>query len=121
MAAGTTNGTDSGLSLPNAPARVYAIGFGDLFDATLAPSATFRPTALQFLADIAAAGGTGPSGATTLPSYQIITGPYEESQAVWASTPLAPPGTPMAAPTPIFTKLDPSVVEEEIRRLEDGA
>jgi methionyl-tRNA synthetase len=52
--------------------------------------------------------------------YPIITGPYEQSLAVWASTPLAPPGTPMAAPTPIFTKLDPSVVEEEIRRLEDG-
>jgi hypothetical protein len=74
----STNGTglDSGLSLPNAPARVYPIAFGDLFDTTLAPSATFRPTALQFLADIAAAGGTGTSGATTLPSYQIITGSY---------------------------------------------
>jgi methionyl-tRNA synthetase len=52
--------------------------------------------------------------------YPIITGPYSEGQAVWASTPLARPGTPLAPPTPVFTKLDESVVEEEIRRLEEG-
>jgi methionyl-tRNA synthetase len=52
--------------------------------------------------------------------YPIITGPYEQSQAVWTSTPLPAPGTPLAPPKPIFTKLDPSIVEEEIRRLEDG-
>jgi methionyl-tRNA synthetase len=52
--------------------------------------------------------------------YPIITGPYDQGQAVWASTPLAAPGTPLAPPTPIFTKLDPSIVEEELRRLEDG-
>src|SRR5919107_277439 len=52
--------------------------------------------------------------------YPIITGPYDQGQAVWASTPLAAPGTPLAAPTPIFTKLDPSVVDEELRRLEEG-
>ncbi|VTT97243.1 Uncharacterized protein OS=Singulisphaera acidiphila (strain ATCC BAA-1392 / DSM 18658 / VKM B-2454 / MOB10) GN=Sinac_7493 PE=4 SV=1: Tad [Gemmataceae bacterium] len=81
---------DSGLSLPNAPCRVYPIGFGDLFDQGLAPDATFRPTALQFLADVAAAGGTGPGtptvpargtgllgAATTVPESQIITGTYE--------------------------------------------
>jgi methionyl-tRNA synthetase len=52
--------------------------------------------------------------------YPIITGPYDQGQAVWASTPLPAPGTPLAAPTPIFTKLDPSVVDEELRRLEEG-
>jgi len=52
--------------------------------------------------------------------YPIITGPYDQGQAVWASTPLAAPGTPLAAPKPIFTKLDESVVEEELRRLEEG-
>ena len=52
--------------------------------------------------------------------YPIITGPYDEGQAGWASTPLAPSGTPLAPPTPIFTKLDPSIVDEEIRRLEEG-
>lgn len=52
--------------------------------------------------------------------YPIITGPYGEGQAVWASTPLAAPGTPLAPPKPVFTKLDPSVVDEELARLEEG-
>jgi methionyl-tRNA synthetase len=52
--------------------------------------------------------------------YPIITGPYDQGQAVWASTPLAAPGTPLAAPKPIFTKLDESVVADELRRLEEG-
>jgi hypothetical protein len=74
----TTSGTgaNSGLSLPNAPARVYPIAFGDMFDPNIAPNATFAPTALQFLANCAYYGNTGPSGATTLPSTQIITGTY---------------------------------------------
>ncbi|RBY89613.1 methionine--tRNA ligase [Blastococcus sp. TF02A-30] len=53
--------------------------------------------------------------------YPIITGPYDQGQAVWGSTPLAAPGTPLAPPTPIFTKLDESVVEEELARLEEKA
>jgi hypothetical protein len=69
-------GADSGLSLPNSPALVYPIAFGDLFDPVLSPSATFRPTALQFLANCAFYGGTGPAGATTLPGTQIISGTY---------------------------------------------
>jgi methionyl-tRNA synthetase len=52
--------------------------------------------------------------------YPIITGPYGEQQAGWASTPLPPPGTPLAPPTPLFRKLDDSIVEEELRRLEEG-
>jgi methionyl-tRNA synthetase len=52
--------------------------------------------------------------------YPVITGSYGEGQAVWASTPLAPAGTPLAPPKPVFTKLDPSIVEEELRRLEGG-
>jgi len=75
---GKTSSLDSGLSLPNAPARVYPIGFGDIFDPVLSPSATFRPTAKQFLANIAYWGNTGPNGATTLPDLQIITGPYDQ-------------------------------------------
>ncbi|MGY1751810.1 methionine--tRNA ligase [Blastococcus sp. SYSU D01042] len=53
--------------------------------------------------------------------YPIITGPYDRGQAVWGSTPLAAPGTPLAAPTPIFTKLDESIVAEELARLEEKA
>ncbi|MDP9391985.1 MAG: methionine--tRNA ligase [Actinomycetota bacterium] len=52
--------------------------------------------------------------------YPIITGRYDEGQAGWGSTPLPPSGTPLAPPTPIFTKLDESMVAEELARLEDG-
>ncbi|WP_448614203.1 methionine--tRNA ligase [Modestobacter sp. URMC 112] len=52
--------------------------------------------------------------------YPVITGPYEQAQAVWGSTPLAAPGTPLAPPKPVFTKLDPSVVDEELARLAEG-
>ncbi len=69
----TTVGPDSGLSLPNAPARVYPIAFGDLFDEVLSPDATFRPTALNFLVQCGTLGGTG-----GLPTEQIITGPYQQ-------------------------------------------
>jgi hypothetical protein len=65
------------LSLPNAPALVYPIAFGDLFDTNIAPNATFRPTALQFLANVAAAGNTGSSTATSPAAGQIITGDYQ--------------------------------------------
>jgi hypothetical protein len=73
----TTTGGDSGLSLGNAPARVYPIAFGDLFDTTLAPAATFRPTAHQFLSAVGVAGGTLPGGTTTLPNSLVITGSYQ--------------------------------------------
>jgi methionyl-tRNA synthetase len=52
--------------------------------------------------------------------YPIITGSYDDGQAGWGSTPLPPSGTPLAPPTPIFTKLDPSIVDEELGRLEGG-
>jgi methionyl-tRNA synthetase len=52
--------------------------------------------------------------------YPIITGSYGEGQAVWASTPLPPPGTPLAPPKPVFTKLDPSIVDEELARLTEA-
>jgi hypothetical protein len=70
------SGANSGLSLPNAPALVFPVAFGDLFDPTLSPNATIASTALQFLANCAYYGGTGPANATTLPSTQIITGTY---------------------------------------------
>ena len=38
----------------------------------------------------------------------------------WGSRPLVP-GTPVAPPTPVFRKLDDSVVEEELARLEERA
>jgi methionyl-tRNA synthetase len=49
------------------------------------------------------------------PSYPVITGTYDGA-ARWASVPLTA-GTPLAAPKPLFTKLDTSVVDEELARL----
>jgi methionyl-tRNA synthetase len=51
--------------------------------------------------------------------YPILTGEYSE-QAPWQSRPLDV-GTPLQPPRPIFTKLDSSVVDEELRRLEGEA
>ncbi|MET7277237.1 methionine--tRNA ligase [Kribbella sp. NPDC005582] len=49
------------------------------------------------------------------PAYPIITGDYA-GQPRWGSVPIVP-GTPVAPPTPIFTKLGPEVVDEELARL----
>ncbi len=46
--------------------------------------------------------------------YPVITGDYRDVPA-WASTRLVP-GTTVAKPTPVFTKLDDSIVEEELAR-----
>jgi methionyl-tRNA synthetase len=51
------------------------------------------------------------------PHYPVITGNYQTA-ARWESQPLRP-GTPLSAPTPLFAKLDTSVVEEELIRLEN--
>jgi methionyl-tRNA synthetase len=50
------------------------------------------------------------------PSYPVITGTYDSSFR-WESRPIAP-GTPLAVPTPLFKKLDQSVVDEELARLQ---
>jgi methionyl-tRNA synthetase len=50
------------------------------------------------------------------PSYPVITGSYDGA-ARWASVPL-PAGAPLAPPTPLFTKLDTSVIDAELARLE---
>jgi methionyl-tRNA synthetase len=50
------------------------------------------------------------------PSYPVITGDYATA-ARWEHRPLRP-GTPLAPPAPLFTKLDASIVDEELRRLE---
>ena len=50
------------------------------------------------------------------PSYPVITGQYDGA-ARWASRPIAP-GTPLATPAPLFAKLDKSVADEEVARLQ---
>jgi methionyl-tRNA synthetase len=52
------------------------------------------------------------------PGYPIITGDYRGVPA-WRRRPLVP-GTPVDKPTPVFTKLDVAVVDEELERLAEG-
>ncbi|RJS45099.1 methionine--tRNA ligase [Nocardioides cavernaquae] len=49
------------------------------------------------------------------PGYPIISGDYSGVRA-WGRAPIVV-GTPVAKPTPVFTKLDPSVIEDELARL----
>ena len=53
------------------------------------------------------------------PSYPVLTGDYASAQAVWESRPITP-GVTIGEPVPLFTKLDPSVVDEELARLEQA-
>ena len=53
------------------------------------------------------------------PSYPTLTGDYSDFPR-WESVPVVP-GTPVAKPVPVFTKLDPSVVDDELARLSGGA
>ncbi|WP_088312920.1 methionine--tRNA ligase [Kineosporia sp. R_H_3] len=56
------------------------------------------------------------------PGYPVLMGDYTrgETLAEWKPVPIVP-GTPVPAPVPVFTKLDDSVVAEEIARLEEKA
>ncbi|WP_211116420.1 methionine--tRNA ligase [Glycomyces buryatensis] len=54
-------------------------------------------------------------GGATDGVYPILTGDYSNVPK-WESVPVTA-GTPLEKPTPIFTKLEPSIVEEEIERL----
>ncbi|MFV2108228.1 MULTISPECIES: methionine--tRNA ligase [unclassified Micromonospora] len=49
------------------------------------------------------------------PAYPILTGDYRDG-ARWESTPVEV-GRPLAAPKPVFRKLDESIVDEELARL----
>ncbi|MEP7091102.1 MAG: methionine--tRNA ligase, partial [Nocardioidaceae bacterium] len=51
------------------------------------------------------------------PGYPVITGDYTGTPA-WSRRHVTA-GTPVAAPTPVFTKLDPSVVDDELARLQE--
>jgi methionyl-tRNA synthetase len=52
------------------------------------------------------------------PSYPVLMGDYN-TKAVWESQPITP-GVVIGEPVPLFTKLDPSVIEEELARLDPG-
>jgi methionyl-tRNA synthetase len=53
------------------------------------------------------------------PRYPVLMGSYDTG-ARWESEPIVP-GTLIQPPVPVFTKLDPSIVEEELERLERAA
>src|SRR5579875_1419074 len=53
------------------------------------------------------------------PSYSVLTGDYDTG-ARWESVPIEV-GRAIAPPTPLFAKLDPSVVDDELRRLDPDA
>ncbi len=50
------------------------------------------------------------------PGYPVLTGDYTSMRGTWHRVPVVP-GTPVPTPTPVFTKLDDSVVESELARL----
>jgi methionyl-tRNA synthetase len=52
--------------------------------------------------------------------YTVLQGDYATAAARWRSTPIVP-GTRLEAPIPVFTKLDDSIVAEELARLESGS
>ncbi|MDN4483615.1 methionine--tRNA ligase [Demequina lignilytica] len=50
--------------------------------------------------------------------YPIITGDYTAVKGTWARRPLVA-GTPVPAPSPVFTKLDDEIVAAELERMAD--
>jgi methionyl-tRNA synthetase len=49
-------------------------------------------------------------------AYGVLTGEYDEAAARWESRPVVA-GTRIETPQPVFKKLDPSIVDEELARL----
>ncbi|MEP6599854.1 MAG: methionine--tRNA ligase [Actinomycetota bacterium] len=66
--------------------------------------------------EIAAEAAPNSAGAVASTSYSVLTGDYGNG-ARWQSVPIEI-GRPIAPPSPVFTKLDPSIVDEELSRLE---
>jgi len=54
------------------------------------------------------------------PGYPVLMLDDDRGESRWGSTAVVP-GTPVAPPTPVFAKLDPSIVDEELARLEQRA
>ncbi|HEX6338536.1 MAG TPA: methionine--tRNA ligase [Jiangellaceae bacterium] len=54
------------------------------------------------------------------PGYPVLMLDHDRGAGSWQHTPVVP-GTPVEPPKPVFTKLDPSVADEELARLEARA
>jgi methionyl-tRNA synthetase len=48
-------------------------------------------------------------------AHEVLTGEYGEWSGSWAHSEL-PPGQPLREPRPLFRKLDPSIVDDELGR-----
>ncbi|GMA35047.1 hypothetical protein GCM10025876_12510 [Demequina litorisediminis] len=48
--------------------------------------------------------------------YPVIQGDYSAAQGIWGRRDVVP-GTPVAQPSPIFVKLDDTIVEDEPQRM----
>jgi methionyl-tRNA synthetase len=51
-------------------------------------------------------------------THDVLTGQYAATAGLWAPPPL-PPGQKLREPRPLFKKLDDSIVDEELRRMEE--
>ncbi len=74
-------------------------------DAVLGGDGTLQP--MPELLEVEGLDGDAP--------YPVITGDYSRARR-WGRAPV-PVGTPLGKPSPVFTKLDPSVVEDELARM----
>jgi hypothetical protein len=66
------NRNGPGYSTPRNPAKIHAIGFGEIFEPT--NTAPLRTRALEFLRNVEIIGGTLPSGSAAIPDYKVIYG-----------------------------------------------
>jgi methionyl-tRNA synthetase len=53
-------------------------------------------------------------------THEVLTGDYARWSGRWTPSEL-PPGQPLREPTPLFRKLDPSIVDEELARMQPAA
>ncbi len=86
----TTTTGEAGYSLPNAPARVYSIGFGYLFEGFPTTNSGTWNSAHTFLLRMQKIGNTSAEVDTFLPTDQVIVGPYQRpdpTQPVSSSNP----------------------------------
>jgi hypothetical protein len=89
----------SGFSTPNTPARVYAIAFGDLFNAyngtNFSSLSGTAQGALRFLLRVQQVGNTSAAGdppSTMIPFEHVITGPYQRPDPSQPESASNPPG-----------------------------
>jgi hypothetical protein len=94
MICAQTTATPAGHSTPGNTARVYAIGFGDLFEGwpTVTAMSGDGQGAHEFLLAMQKVGNTSASSDAALPERQVITGPYQRPDPTAPASPTNPDG-----------------------------